>query len=389
MAWIPSHQSVASHRKTLRLCALLNIKPPQAVGHLHILWHWAMDNAGPDGDLGDCLDAEIAMAAMWDGDPSLFVEALVQARFLDLDESGHRRLHNWMLYGGKVSDRRRRESDRIRASRDDDRNPNPDSGAQDPPGHLSEAAVQAAVPDAESEPAAGLDRRPDDGADADVEDVAQPSPSIGSDVAQHPVGVAQRCAMFAPRVDKIRQEEKRRDTHLAVAQHSGERAGPPPGGVCAGEDPVRPTSRAEDRGADPVQDAGIGPRQVLEAWNRICAFDAVLPRAIRLTDLRRRKIRARQAEDPGRRSADWWERYFALIRASPFCRGDGGRGWRADIDWAVRSEDVVTRVLEGSFSGGKGGVGDGGGGSCKDYVGGRWGQLVAAAMGPDGGSGGP
>jgi hypothetical protein len=386
MAWIPSYQSVASHRKTLRLCALLGIRPPQAVGHLHILWHWALDNAGPDGDLGDCMDAEIAMAAMWDGDPSLFIEALIRARFLDLDEGGRRRLHNWTLYGGKVADRRRRESDRIRSSRGSARDPVPGSGAQDPPGQLPEAAFQAPVPDTESGPAAVRRGRPDgEVAEGDVEEVAQPSsgaypgvaqpsPDIGIDVAQHQPDVAQRCTMFAPRVDKIRQEEKRRDTHPAAAQHSGERAGPPPGGVCVGD--------------DPGQDAGIGPRQVLEAWNRVCAFDAVLPRAIRLTDLRRRKIQARQAEDPGRRSADWWERYFALIRASPFCRGDGGRGWRADIDWAVRSEDVVTRVLEGSFSGGKGGGGDGGRGANKDYVGGRWGHLVAAAMGPDGGGGG-
>jgi hypothetical protein len=140
--------------------------------------------------------------------------------------------------------------------------------------------------------------------------------------------------------------------------------------------------------ADGEDSPVVGPRQVLDVWNRVCALNGLLPRATRLTDLRQRKIRARQEADPERRLASWWERYFGLIRASPFCCGQGGRGWRADLDWAIRSEDVVTRVLEGSFSRLKGGVGDGAG-VARDYTGGRWGHLVAAAMGPDGGGGGP
>ena len=364
MAWIPSHQSVASHRKTLRLCALLNIKPPQAVGHLHILWHWAMDNVGPDGDLGDCLDAEIAMAAMWDGDSALFVEALIQSRFLDVSDSGRRSLHNWWKYGGKISDRRQRESDRIRSYR---------SGRPH-----SEIPLQPTVPQSGG-PTSGGDHGSDSSSVVDDTDklsgVAQPSADSKPGVAQQSQYVAQRCATLAPRVDKIRQE-KRRDTHS-----SGGRSAPPTDAVASVRAPPVAVADGED---SPV----VGPRQVLDVWNRVCALNGLLPRATRLTDLRQRKIRARQEADPERRLASWWERYFGLIRASPFCCGQGGRGWRADLDWAIRSEDVVTRVLEGSFSRLKGGVGDGAG-VARDYTGGRWGHLVAAAMGPDGGGGGP
>ena len=36
-AWIELHQSLPSHRKTLRLQSLLKLRTPQAVGHLCLL----------------------------------------------------------------------------------------------------------------------------------------------------------------------------------------------------------------------------------------------------------------------------------------------------------------------------------------------------------------
>ena len=50
MAWIELHQTLPSNRKTMRLKRLLKIKTPQAVGHMCMLWLWAVDNAA-DGDL--------------------------------------------------------------------------------------------------------------------------------------------------------------------------------------------------------------------------------------------------------------------------------------------------------------------------------------------------
>ena len=50
MAWMELHQSLPQNKKTLRLKRLLKIRTPQAVGHLCMLWLWAIDNA-PDGDL--------------------------------------------------------------------------------------------------------------------------------------------------------------------------------------------------------------------------------------------------------------------------------------------------------------------------------------------------
>lgn len=51
MAWIAVYQSLPSHRKTLRLQALLGMRRPQLLGHLVLLWLWAVDNA-QDGAAG-------------------------------------------------------------------------------------------------------------------------------------------------------------------------------------------------------------------------------------------------------------------------------------------------------------------------------------------------
>src|SRR5687767_5633894 len=51
MAWIESHQEIARHPKTRKLARLLGGSVPTAIGHLHLLWWWAVDYA-EDGWLG-------------------------------------------------------------------------------------------------------------------------------------------------------------------------------------------------------------------------------------------------------------------------------------------------------------------------------------------------
>lgn len=50
------------------------------------------------------------------------------------------------------------------------------------------------------------------------------------------------------------------------------------------------------------------------------------------------------------RDEAWWQTYFSRIRASPFLCGDNDRGWKASIDFAIRSEDMVAKILEGQYS---------------------------------------
>lgn len=112
MAWIESHQSLAKHRKLLRLSGILRVDRVTMIGHLHLLWWWGMDNADIDGSLGDVTPYELAEAAEWRGDPQEFASALVEAGFVDLDDDGGYVLHDWYDYAGKLNERR--ERDRIR-----------------------------------------------------------------------------------------------------------------------------------------------------------------------------------------------------------------------------------------------------------------------------------
>lgn len=115
MAWIELHQTLPTNKKTVRLKNLLRIKTPQAVGHLCILWLWALDNA-PDGDLSGFSTEEIAEVACWTGkNHGDFVGALIQAGFIDSDMM----LHDWEDYAGRLLEQRsiQREQSRIRQQR--------------------------------------------------------------------------------------------------------------------------------------------------------------------------------------------------------------------------------------------------------------------------------
>lgn len=55
-----------------------------------------------------------------------------------------------------------------------------------------------------------------------------------------------------------------------------------------------------------------------------------------------------------------WRDVCARISKSRFCNGAGERGWRANIDWAMRP-DVMARILEGAYDDPKAAAGVGGG----------------------------
>lgn len=106
MAWIESHQEIAAHPKTRKLAQTLRIPKAQAIGHLHCLWWWALDYA-VDGDLSRYDTADIALGAEWDGDPDVFVDALVDAGsrgssgFLDVGDDGYV-IHDWDEHTGML-----------------------------------------------------------------------------------------------------------------------------------------------------------------------------------------------------------------------------------------------------------------------------------------------
>ncbi len=121
MAWIESHQGLAQHPKTKKLARILDISIAQAVGHLHLLWWWAIDYA-QDGDLSGYEAEDIAEAAAWDGDAGEFVEAMVAARgssglgFLE-DNGKGLLIHDWYDYAGRIIEKRKANAERMREAR--------------------------------------------------------------------------------------------------------------------------------------------------------------------------------------------------------------------------------------------------------------------------------
>lgn len=115
MAWIESHQSLLTHRKTLRASLLLKVDRYKLIGHLHALWWWSLDNAKDDGELGAISAAEIAEAAGWPTKKAdEFVAALVSVGFIDAKNDVSKSLHNWRKYAGKLNEKRAK--DRARKS---------------------------------------------------------------------------------------------------------------------------------------------------------------------------------------------------------------------------------------------------------------------------------
>lgn len=122
MSYIESHQELGRHPKTKRLARLLSVSLPCAVGHLQFLWWWAMDYA-QDGDLTKFDAFDIADAAGWEGNPQVFLDALIQcgigdgAGFVEHDQYGAMWLHDWNQYGGKLFEERRKNAQRVASHR--------------------------------------------------------------------------------------------------------------------------------------------------------------------------------------------------------------------------------------------------------------------------------
>ena len=122
MAWLEAHQSLGLHPKTRKASRLLGITRPTLLGHLFLLWWWALDYA-PDGDVTRYGADELALAAEWDGDPEQFVAALIECRFgdgagfLERTDEGRLLIHDWWDYAGKLVQRRRDDAERKAAER--------------------------------------------------------------------------------------------------------------------------------------------------------------------------------------------------------------------------------------------------------------------------------
>lgn len=109
---------------------------------------------------------------------------------------------------------------------------------------------------------------------------------------------------------------------------------PPDGGECLDEDVETP---------EPVGNTPYAT--IVGAFNSICP---TLPKVQTIAEHRKRAMRARWLEDPGRQSSEWWREYFGIVARSPFLLGSNDRAWRADFDWLLKPSNMV-KVSEGKY----------------------------------------
>jgi len=114
--WIELHQSVFTHRKTMKAADLLDLPEVYVVGHLTALWTWALDNA-QDGVI-EASPRILARACQWTGDPAALLQGLIGAGFLMESEPGRYEIQNWHEYAGKLMDRREKNAERQKRYRD-------------------------------------------------------------------------------------------------------------------------------------------------------------------------------------------------------------------------------------------------------------------------------
>jgi len=104
MAYLEIHQSLPTHKKTIRAATRLKVARPLVMGYMLGLWSWGLDNADADGLIEDAYPEEIAAAAgVPEKKAQAFVDTLVEVHFLDRD-GDKLRFHNWKRYTWRVYD---------------------------------------------------------------------------------------------------------------------------------------------------------------------------------------------------------------------------------------------------------------------------------------------
>lgn len=119
--WIESHIEIGRHPKIRALARQAGISIPTAVGHLHLLWHFAMEFA-PDGNLSRFSPQDIEGAIMWDGDVTVMYALLSVTGWLDVDDSDEDDIliavHDWPVYAGRLLEQREKSRERARRHRE-------------------------------------------------------------------------------------------------------------------------------------------------------------------------------------------------------------------------------------------------------------------------------
>lgn len=106
---------------------------------------------------------------------------------------------------------------------------------------------------------------------------------------------------------------------------------------------IEPSKEEEPKGSGPSQ---FDPKLLVAVWEEVCgASGLAVPRSVEGARLVAMRARYRETfgEDIGQ-----WRAYCERIVACPFLLGENDRGWKADIDFALKASKA-TKILEGAY----------------------------------------
>lgn len=88
----------------------------------------------------------------------------------------------------------------------------------------------------------------------------------------------------------------------------------------------------------------IDPVKIVDKWNMF-AKSVGIPVVLKITDSRKKHVLSRFTE----KDFDFGK-ILEAIRGSPFCLGEGSKGWKVDFDFVFASRDNYIKILEGKYA---------------------------------------
>lgn len=308
MAWLEAHQELPRHPKTKRFARMLKISIPQAVGHLFLLWWWALDYA-ENGDLSKYDAYDLADAVQWDGDPEEFLSAMIECGpggtcgFVEKNESGKIFIHDWDKYSGRLVEKR--EKNRKRKAEERKNN----SMKKD------EKSSKIRAKNKKIDEALNLANTEEN---QDKKIVADVSHATDVNVA----GVSQG---YRTQQNTTETEQNKTEHNSNLPHH-----------------PAPKKSAAASASAEKIK-----LDEIVSLWNTRLA-PLGFSRVLKQTLPREKALEALINSSPDRNKFLWWQEIFDRISQSEFLRKSiQERNWFT-LDWLLNEHNLV-KILEGRY----------------------------------------
>ena len=97
-----------------------------------------------------------------------------------------------------------------------------------------------------------------------------------------------------------------------------------------------------DNNKIPTESMNVNYQEIVDSYHELCPD---LPKVTKLSDARRKAIRARLRTY----SVEDLKKAFAMVEASDFLRGKNGRNWSATFDWILKDTNLA-KILDGNYN---------------------------------------